>query len=91
MSLPTFLHSVRPYGDIFSVDIDRDDREKNKDVERFVRVTHSRFASRNGTADPCTCASIIYKFFLLDWPYVHPDGDESWHMTGQICIPKRHC
>jgi len=43
MSLPTFLHSVRPYGDIFSVDIDPDDMEKNKDLEGFVRVTHSRY------------------------------------------------
>ncbi|XBI43939.1 hypothetical protein VPH35_108652 [Triticum aestivum] len=43
MSLPIFLHSVRPYGDIFTIDIDPDDMEKNQDVEEFARVTHSRY------------------------------------------------
>ncbi|KAF4397165.1 hypothetical protein G4B88_009011 [Cannabis sativa] len=41
ISLPLFLHSVRPYGDIFSVDIDPDDINKNKNVKNFKRLTHS--------------------------------------------------
>jgi Tol biopolymer transport system component len=40
MSLPTFLHSVRPYGDIFTVDIGPDDMEKNKDLG--VRACHAQ-------------------------------------------------
>ncbi|KAJ4754118.1 DPP6 N-terminal domain-like protein [Rhynchospora pubera] len=47
MSLPLFLHSVRPYGDVFTVDIDPEDINKNKDVKKFHRITHSRY--ENGT------------------------------------------
>ncbi|XP_078165999.1 uncharacterized protein LOC144560637 [Carex rostrata] len=47
ISLPLFLHSVRPYGDVFVVDIDPDDINKNKDVKTFHRITHSRY--ENGT------------------------------------------
>ncbi|KAF7042436.1 hypothetical protein CFC21_052042 [Triticum aestivum] len=43
MSPPIFLHSVRPYCDIFTVDIDPDDMEENQDVEKFARVTHNRY------------------------------------------------
>lgn len=43
ISLPLFIHSVRPYGDIFMVDIDPDDVKKNRDVKKFHRVTHSRY------------------------------------------------
>ncbi|KAF8721492.1 hypothetical protein HU200_022996 [Digitaria exilis] len=99
MSLPTFLHSVRPYGDIFSVDIDPDDMEKNKDVERFVRVTHSRYENSTpawtvfSTHDPHAQWNLLVMEdeYTPACPYAHPDGGESWHMTGQICIPKRHC
>nr|XP_034571051.1 tol-Pal system protein TolB-like isoform X2 [Setaria viridis] len=99
MSLPTFLHSVRPYGDIFSVDIDPDDIEKNKDMERFVRVTHSRYENSTpawtvfSTHDPHAQWNLLVMEdeYTPACPYAHPDGGESWHMTGQICIPKRHC
>nr|CAB3496115.1 unnamed protein product [Digitaria exilis] len=99
MSLPTFLHSVRPYGDIFSVDIDPDDMEKNKDVERFVRITHSRYENSTpawtvfSTHDPHAQWNLMVMEdeYTPACPYAHPDGGESWHMTGQICIPKRHC
>jgi Tol biopolymer transport system component len=47
ISLPVFLHSVRPYGDVFTVDIDPEDINKNKDVMKFHRITHSRY--ENGT------------------------------------------
>ncbi|KAF2320152.1 hypothetical protein GH714_024665 [Hevea brasiliensis] len=39
ISLPMFLHSVRPYGDVFTVDIDPYDINKNKDVKKFNRIT----------------------------------------------------
>ena len=99
MSLPTFLHSVRPYGDIFTVDIDPDDMEKNKDLEGFVRVTHSRYENSTpawtvfSTHDPHAQWNLLVMEdeYTPACPYIHPDGGESWHMTGQICIPKRHC
>jgi Tol biopolymer transport system component len=44
ISMPQFLHSVRPYGDVFSVDLrDTADITKNKDIEEFHRITHSRY------------------------------------------------
>ncbi|KAL5578698.1 hypothetical protein UlMin_011140 [Ulmus minor] len=43
ISLPLFEHSVRPYGDIFTFDIDTEDIENNKDVKKFTRITHSRY------------------------------------------------
>ncbi|GJN06789.1 hypothetical protein PR202_ga24550 [Eleusine coracana subsp. coracana] len=35
ISLPLFVHSVRPYGDVFVVDIDPNNITKNKDVKEF--------------------------------------------------------
>nr|BAK07068.1 predicted protein [Hordeum vulgare subsp. vulgare] len=59
ISMPQFLHSVRPYGDIFSVDLrDTDDMSKNKDIKEFHRITHSRYEyatpewTRFATDDP---------------------------------------
>ncbi|KAL2943645.1 Protein TolB-like protein [Bienertia sinuspersici] len=49
MSLPLYLHSARPYGDIFTVDIDPNDLSKNKDLEKFTRITHSRYENATGT------------------------------------------
>ncbi|KAL2944698.1 Protein TolB-like protein [Bienertia sinuspersici] len=49
MSLPLYLHSARPYGDIFTVDIDTNDISKNKDLETFTRITHSRYENATGT------------------------------------------
>ncbi|KAI3975112.1 hypothetical protein MKX01_031092 [Papaver californicum] len=52
ISLPIITHSARPYGDIFTVDIDpvniaeNDDRVKPK---VFKRITHSRFENSTGT------------------------------------------
>jgi len=44
ISMPQFLHSVRPYGDVFTVNLrDTDDIAKNKDIEEFHRITHSRY------------------------------------------------
>ncbi|XP_052149423.1 uncharacterized protein LOC127767970 [Oryza glaberrima] len=99
MSLPLFLHSVRPYGDIFTVDIDPDDMARNEDVEGFVRVTHSRYENSTpawtvfSTHDPHAQWNllVVEDEHVPSCPYAHPDGGESWHMTGQICIPKRHC
>ncbi|XP_050205048.1 uncharacterized protein LOC126655091 [Mercurialis annua] len=42
ISLPFFVHSVRPYGDIFVVHVDWEAIQNNKDV-KFIRVTHSRY------------------------------------------------
>ncbi|KAL7248031.1 hypothetical protein ACSBR2_002849 [Camellia fascicularis] len=40
ISLPLFLHSMRPYGDIFIFDIDPDNINKNKNVKKFNHKQH---------------------------------------------------
>ncbi|VAI53755.1 unnamed protein product [Triticum turgidum subsp. durum] len=99
MSLPLLLHSQRPYSDIFTVDIDPDDMEKNQDVEEFARVTHSRYENATpdwtvfSTHDPHAQWNLLVMEdnYTPACPYAHHDGGESWHMTGQMCIPKRVC
>ncbi|XP_074318958.1 uncharacterized protein LOC141655819 [Silene latifolia] len=49
ISLPHFLHSVRPYGDIFVIDIDPTDIRKNENIQAFKRMTHSRYENSTGT------------------------------------------
>ncbi|XP_062113470.1 uncharacterized protein LOC133824566 [Humulus lupulus] len=98
ISLPLFLHSVRPYGDIFTVDIDPDDINKNKNVKKFNRVTHSRYENSTAswtmfsTNDPNASWNLLLKEdYTPTCPYAYPDGGESWHMTGHLCIPRRCC
>ncbi|KAH9605429.1 hypothetical protein KSS87_001024 [Heliosperma pusillum] len=97
VSLPLFNHSVRPYGDIFTVDIDLEDIQKNKDIQTFNRITHSKFENS-------TCTWTVYSTELrgswnlvlnqphtLRCPYAYPDGSEGWQMTGHLIIPNRRC
>ena len=42
ISLPLVTHSVRRYGDIFTIDIDPNNFEKNKDLQKLKRIMHSR-------------------------------------------------
>ncbi|KAI8548788.1 hypothetical protein RHMOL_Rhmol07G0301200 [Rhododendron molle] len=99
-ALPLFEHSVRPYGDIFTVDIDRDDINKNKNVKKFNRITHSRYENSTATwtmfstQDPNAAWNLLFKeagAYTPSCPYAHGDGGESFHMTGHLCIPKRCC
>lgn len=98
ISMPLFLHSVRPYGDIFTFDINPDDITKNKDLKNFDRVTHSRFENSTAswtmfsTDDPNAKWNLILdQPYTPACPYAYADGGESWHMTGHLCIPKRCC
>ncbi|GAB2291226.1 hypothetical protein Dimus_025483 [Dionaea muscipula] len=98
ISLPLFVHSVRPYGDIFAFDIDPDDIKKNKNVKKFNRITHSRYENSTATwtlfstQDPNAAWNMLLKkAFRPACPYAHGDGGESWQMTGHLCIPKRCC
>ncbi|KAL7219560.1 hypothetical protein ACSBR2_012586 [Camellia fascicularis] len=98
ISLPLFLHSVRPYGDIFTFNIDPDNINKNKNVKKFNRITHSRYENSTATwtmfstQDPnAEWNMLLSKAFTPSCPYAHRDGGESWHMTGHLCIPKRCC
>ncbi|KAL5555707.1 hypothetical protein UlMin_037943 [Ulmus minor] len=98
ISLPLFEHSVRPYGDIFTFDIDPNDINKNENVKRFNRITHSRYENstatwtRFSTQDPNAAWNMLLnEVYTPTCPYVHSDGGESWHMTGHLCIPKRCC
>ncbi|KAH7854203.1 hypothetical protein Vadar_011342 [Vaccinium darrowii] len=100
ISLPLIEHSVRPYGDIFTVDIDRDDIKKNKNVKKFNRITHSRYENSTATwtmfstQDPNAAWNLLFNeagAYTPSCPYAYGDGGESWHMTGHLCIPKRCC
>ncbi|XP_050375528.1 uncharacterized protein LOC126793131 [Argentina anserina] len=108
ISLPLFEHSVRSYGDIFTIDIDTIDIDPNhpidkqriKDVKKFTRITHSRYENstatwtRFSTEDPNASWKMFLKKesdFIPACPYAHPDGGESWHMTGHLILPRRCC
>ncbi|KAJ4754116.1 DPP6 N-terminal domain-like protein [Rhynchospora pubera] len=100
ISLPLFIHSVRPYGDIFTVDIDPDDITKNENVQKFHRVTHSRYEYSTpcwtifSTNDPNAQWNLLLQEafeFEPACPYTYPDGGEGWHMTGHLCIGRRCC
>uniref|UniRef100_A0ACD5XXL3 Uncharacterized protein n=1 Tax=Avena sativa TaxID=4498 RepID=A0ACD5XXL3_AVESA len=102
ISMPVFLHSVRPYGDIHSVDLrDTDDITKNKDIQEFHRITHSRYEystptwTKFTTDDPNEQWNMLAAkgsaTFKPACPYMYPDGGEGWHMAGHLTIPKRCC
>nr|CAB3490557.1 unnamed protein product [Digitaria exilis] len=105
ISMPHFTHSVRPYGDIFSVDL-RDnsgDITKNKDIQEFHRITHSRYeystptwaAIADGEEDPDAKWKMLASVpdFTPRCPYMQGEAGkkESWHMTGHLVIKKRCC
>ncbi|XP_044948499.1 uncharacterized protein LOC123398051 [Hordeum vulgare subsp. vulgare] len=105
ISMPHFTHSVRPYGDIFSVNLvdTKDDMTKNKDIKEFHRVTHSRYeystptwSARADDLDPNTKWKMLdawHDNFQPQCPYVTGQAGhkESWHMTGHLTIDKRCC
>ncbi|XP_074320236.1 uncharacterized protein LOC141657027 [Silene latifolia] len=98
VSLPLFNHSVRPYGDVFTIDIDPNNIQNNKDIQTFNRMTHSKYENS-------TCTWTVYSTELpggawnlvlnqphiLKCPYAYPDGSEGWQMTGHLIIPNRRC
>lgn len=98
ISLPLVEHSVRAYGDIFSVDIDKDDINKNKDVKDFKRLTHTRYENSTATwtkfstDDPNASWNLQFDGdYTPGCPHAPSSGAESWHMSGHLCIPKRCC
>ncbi|KAL6659784.1 hypothetical protein ACP70R_002613 [Stipagrostis hirtigluma subsp. patula] len=103
ISMPMFLHSVRPYGDIFSFDIDPTDITKNRDIQKFHRVTHSRYEystpvwTKFATNDPNAQWNMLVPAdsraanYKPACPYMQADGGQSLHMTGHLVIPRRCC
>ncbi|GJN40483.1 hypothetical protein PR202_gb29698 [Eleusine coracana subsp. coracana] len=104
ISVPVFLHPVRPYGDIFYVDIDPNDIMKNKDIKKFHRVTHSRYEYATTVWTKFSTHELNAQWNMLVMgtdaktanykpacPYLHHDGGEGWHMTGHIIVPRRCC
>lgn len=85
ISLPFFIHSLRPYGDIFSVeikqayDIELDGKSKKieLDIQDFTRVTHTRYENstatwtRFATDDPKAAWNLLLKD--------HPSGPLTSH------------
>ena len=103
VSMPLFLHSVRPYGDIFIVDIDPDDITKNENLTKFIRITHSRYENATATWTMASAKDLLAKWnvriagnegtskYKPECPYVHSGGAESAHMTGHLCLRDKRC
>jgi Tol biopolymer transport system component len=104
ISMPHFTHSVRPYGDIFSVNLrDTTDMAKNRDIQEFHRITHSRYEystpTWTGIADDEEDPNAKWKMLeslpnFTPWcPYARGEAGEKegWHMTGHLTIQKRCC
>ncbi|XP_060961035.1 uncharacterized protein LOC115723962 [Cannabis sativa] len=84
ISMPIVPHSVRPYGDIFTVDIvNPNDITKNTNVKNFKRITHSRYENTTAswtkfsTKDPhavwnSQLESNKDHHYMLKCPYAHP-------------------
>ncbi|KAI3911232.1 hypothetical protein MKW92_029605 [Papaver armeniacum] len=93
ISLPIFVHSARPYGDIFTVDIDPHDIQKNEDLKMYNRLTHSRYENSTGTwtgsspgATRAARKLLKKKDFTKAVPCPYAGGDESWQMTGHLVV-----
>uniref|UniRef100_A0A803L3I7 Uncharacterized protein n=1 Tax=Chenopodium quinoa TaxID=63459 RepID=A0A803L3I7_CHEQI len=102
VSMPLFVHSVRPYGDIFIIDIDPDDIYKNSNVKRFTRVTHSRYENATATWTMVSSkdlhtkwkvniAGTDVKMYSPKCPFVHQSEAESFHMTGHLLLQAKRC
>jgi Tol biopolymer transport system component len=104
ISMPHFTHSVRPYGDIFSVNLrDTTDMAKNKDIQEFHRITHSRYEYSTPTwtritdddEDPNAKWKMLESLPIFEpfCPYAHGQAGqhEGWHMTGHLTIQPRCC
>jgi Tol biopolymer transport system component len=99
ISLPLFLHSVRPYGDIFAVDIDPEDIRKNKDVEKFHRLTHSRYEYSMPAWTYAELGHLKKMMIPADdagalqtCPYdPKPEGKDWVNFTGHLCLQNRCC
>jgi Tol biopolymer transport system component len=104
ISLPHFTHSVRPYGDIFSINlVDKNDMAKNEDIKEFHRITHSRYEYSTptwaGPADDDEDPNAKWKMLesVSDYqpvcPYARGQAreKEGWHMTGHLSIEKWCC
>ncbi|KAL9233678.1 hypothetical protein vseg_008642 [Gypsophila vaccaria] len=95
ISLPLFMHSVRPYGDIFMVNLNVDDISKNKEIHNYIRITHSRYEHSTATWTALSTEDPHAKWNLLiaghsktqDFrpacPYMHASSSNSIHMTTQ--------
>uniref|UniRef100_A0ACD5ZKM2 Uncharacterized protein n=1 Tax=Avena sativa TaxID=4498 RepID=A0ACD5ZKM2_AVESA len=104
ISMPLFIHSVRPYGDIFAVDLrDTKDITKNQDIDEYHRITHSRYEYSTpawaALADGCTdltamCEKINSKVTRTAQPacpYAYRPQGETPQMTGHLILEKRCC
>ena len=105
ISMPIFIHSVRPYGDIFSIDLRRekedDDITKNQNITDFHRLTHSRYEYSTpawttfAAVDPHQQWKILNTInhgnYKPTCPYLADNGAEGWQMTGHLTINQRCC
>ncbi|CAO2168096.1 unnamed protein product [Urochloa humidicola] len=97
MSLPVFLHSVRPYGDIFAVDINPEAMSKNKDVDEFHRLTHSRYEYSMPAWTTASLEDLNKAMTMVAdgsappaCPYARPSAG-NWGMTGHLFLSNKRC
>lgn len=99
ISLPLFVHSVRPYGDVFSLDlIDTNNIKKNENIRKVIRITHSRYENSTPCWNVFSIQHMIslWNKYLDNMPKSKPGTGgcphvEGWHMTGHLNINKRCC
>ncbi|XP_074319490.1 uncharacterized protein LOC141656480 [Silene latifolia] len=97
ISLPIFSHSVRPYGDIFTVELDMTDINKNKNLDKFTRVTHSKYENSTATwtmysNENTTAAWNAFIGPSPKCPFIdNKSGGESFVTTGHLYLPRRCC
>ncbi|KAF7008909.1 hypothetical protein CFC21_023558 [Triticum aestivum] len=72
VSLPIFIASGRPYGDMFSIKLrDTTDINKNKDIMEFHRITHTR-----------------YEYSKPSWTiYFGDDPNDKWPTNSSVATP----
>ncbi|KAF4368545.1 hypothetical protein F8388_018669 [Cannabis sativa] len=83
VSMPILPHSVRPYGDIFTIQIYPNNIASNQDAMHVKRITHSRYENTTAswtkfsTQDPHAAWNIQLEsnkdhHYMLKCPYAHP-------------------
>ncbi|XP_060960290.1 uncharacterized protein LOC115723970 isoform X1 [Cannabis sativa] len=83
VSMPILPHSVRPYGDIFTIQIYPNNIASNQDAMHVKRITHSRYENTSAswtkfsTQDPHAAWNSQLEsnkdhHYMLKCPYAHP-------------------
>lgn len=91
VSLALFSHCARPYGNIFTVDLDTEEINKNEDLKNFTRLTHSRYGNSFAVWSTWQLENNIdlWKFYFENSGN-EPDID-NFGVNTHPCLAKRSC